>query len=212
MSDMYDWLNIVKESIDLPFRPGETVQISKDHGGGVGQFIDFRLGSGKAVINVKGEDREYILDDLSPVVDPSNSYYKGNTEEQRYDEVQNDEHWLPDKPELQPGQMVVIDGMYSAGNGKGYGVFQAYSLDGQSALCNVDSKILTFHIDNVTAAEEQIQSDTFGDTGNDGSMSPMSIDRNTTSDTRMNDLERWMQVITNGRFRKTDAGKSKWKT
>jgi len=212
MSDMYDWLDIVSESIKLPFRPGETVQISKDHGGGVGRFVDFNIGHGKAIVDVKGDQREYILDDLSPVVDPTVSYYDNNTAEQRYDEVQGGEHWLPDKPELQPGQMVVIDGMYSAGNGKGYGVFQSYSLDGQSVLCNVDSKVLTFHVDNVKPAQEEIESNTFGETGNDGSMSPMSIDRNADSDDRMEDLEKWMQVVTNGRFRKTDAGKAKWNT
>jgi len=217
MTDMYEWLGVVDNGMLMPFEPGETVRISKDFGGGVGQFVGFNPSRGKAIVNVKGSHNEYTLADLESVVNPATSYYVGNTGEQRYDELQNGTHYLPDKPELQPGQMVKIDGLYSAGNGQGFGVFQAYSLDGQSALCNVDSKVLSFHIDKVTPAQEEIQSDTFADTNNDGSLSPMSFNDNRSDvdaqvDARMLELEKWMQVMTNGRFRKTDAGKPKWKT
>lgn len=174
MSDMYKFLAIVTEAGVVNFKPGETVLISKEYGGGVGQFVEFTPGRGVCVVNIKGEPQELPIESLETAVDPSTSYYDGNTGEQRYNEIEDGCHYLPDKPDLQPGQMVKIDNLYGAGNGAGYGVFVAYALDGKSAICNVDSEECSYPIEYISTADEKDQSDQFMDTDNDGSLSPIS--------------------------------------
>lgn len=174
MSDMYTWLTAINGGQTIPFEEGEVVQISKEYGGGVGQYVGFSPVSGKCIVDVKGTNQEYPVDDLEAVVDSADSFYVGNSEEQRYDEIDNDVHSLPDKPELQAGDMVKINDIYGAGNGEGFGVFVAYALDGKSVICNVDSQDGTYPISNVTLAPEERAADNFASTGNDGSLSPMS--------------------------------------
>lgn len=105
------------------------------------------------------------------------------------------------KPELQPGDMIRIENVFGVGNGEGFGVFQAYSLDGDTAICNVDSRVLSFPVEFVSLSPEQNCEDKFASTGNDGSLSPMSLvhDENeeikNIGEAKMGNLESWMHMI-----------------
>ena len=204
MSDIYKWLEIVSnvlrqdDSTSPPGLDSDMVIISDKFGGGVGKVISYSDDGSMVTVDAKGQHITLPVSEVSDAVDPSVSYYNNNTAEQHYDEVDSGEHCLRDKPEFRAGDVVKIDGLYGAGNGEGYGVFQSYSLDGQTALCNVDSKIISLPVEVLSHSEEHACND-FEDTNNDGSLSPMSYGEDNRLEIQkedaMNDLEKWIKIV-----------------
>lgn len=194
MSDMQKWITLCESH-----RPGgQVVQISQNKGGGLGKFVKYSESGTSAMVDVKGDVREYAVEDLT---DPIEGYYEEELEKsnQRYGEIEGGNHYLPDKPELQPGQTVEVNNIYGSGNGAGYGQFVAYSLDGTSAIVNFDGSDRSVPIDAIKKAPEETSEENFASTGNDGSMSPMStagdnVDEIRIGESKMDEFEKWLNV------------------
>lgn len=179
MSDMYKWLDIVKQGMQMAAKAGE------------------REASQAAAAH---------QDDSAARA----SVYTGNIEQQQHIDLDNDEHADSGKPDLQSGQRVIVDKLY--GPGAGHGVFVAYSLDGQSAVCNIDSVDQSIPVEFVSRDPADSRKAEFQSTADDGEMSPLSTGEKNRADIRsvstkpaeskkespMEDLEKWMKVIEDG--------------
>lgn len=181
MTDLYKWINLISKNFD--FQPNETVRIDMEYGGGVGKFLRLGMGGNTAIIDIKGNIAEYPLDNVDRVVTGEQNIYD-EPETHQYSDFQADAvgnadgvdqaHELNDKPELTPGDMVEVDGAFGVGNGKGYGVFVGYSLDGFTALVNIDSQVKSFPSEYVSVSSAVADAEEFLSTGNDGALSPLS--------------------------------------
>lgn len=169
MSDMYRWLDIVKQGMEMAAKAGERES---------------------------QQSRSEFDDDTEARA----SVYAGQIKQHQNIDVSAEDHLLRDKPELQAGQKVVIDQLY--GPGAGHGVFVAYSLDGRSAICNIDSVDQSIPVEFISRDSADVSREEFSSTGSDGCMSPLSAREQNTSDLTVNnkdvhmeDLEKWMKTI-----------------
>lgn len=199
MSDIERWMKIVTEGT---LQKGETVNISRNRGGGVGTFVGYTSDGSKVVLDIKGNQAEFDLDDIEEVITGNEPCEIAQMQQDQFQSVENGHHVLKDKPEMQSGDTVEVEGLYGAGNGRGYGVFVAYSHDGTTCIVNVDGKERSIQQDLVTLAPEGRSEDRFASTGNDGSLSPMSYTNRTEmeKDDDMdshdsNDLRKLMQTM-----------------
>lgn len=174
MTDLYKWINIVSKNFE--FQPDEAVQIDREYGGGVGRFVRLGIDGSTALVDMKGNILEFPLDNIDRVVTGEENIYD-EPETHQYSDFEADAgvHELNDKPEILPGKMVEIDGAFGAGNGKGHGVFMGYSLDGATALVNIDSQIKSFRVEMVSVSSAVEDAEEFASTGNDGALSPLSF-------------------------------------
>jgi hypothetical protein len=169
MSDMYRWLDIVKQGMEMAAKAGER----------------------------EAQQSRSEFDDNT---EAKASVYAGQIKQHQNIDVSAEDHLLRDKPELQAGQKVVIDQLY--GPGAGHGVFVAYSLDGRSAICNIDSVDQSIPVEFISRDSADVSREEFSSTGSDGCMSPLSAREQNTSDLTVNnkdvhmeDLEKWMKTI-----------------
>jgi len=185
MSDIRKWMQILSED---SIEQGSAVKLSDDYGGGIGTFE--RLSEDNpdiAVINVKGTAQEIPLTSLQKVLDQDHEY----GEDPCY-------NITPDL--FEPGASVRVKNLYGGGTGDGYGVFVAYSTDGQTAIVNVDSEERSIPVDLVYPADEQCAKDNFASVGSDGSQSPFTSAGDNVQDkgiSKMSDMERWMDAVSN---------------
>ena len=214
MSDLKKWMNIVNEQlpptlIDPPekqesFDKHSTVLISPDLGGGIGRIKD-TSNTGTHHVDVKGIEMELPTDKLSlsraddtdPLMQPSNNIMHINVLKDMND-------LLRDRPDPQTGDLVRIDNVYGTAIGPGFGIFMAYSTNGQDAIVSFDDTIITVPVEQISSVVEQEANDKFAQTGNDGAMSPMSLTTNnrvTIGDKQMSHKEefsKWMDAVEEG--------------
>ena len=178
MSDIKKWMKIVESVVptlvDQParnksFKANDTVSVSARVGGGVGRFIDYTQGG--ALIDIKGIARELPADDYSELTRDENTGNDWFHASQDTDTIGS----MNDKPEFCSGDMVKIADVYGAVIGPGFGVFVAYSTDGKECVISFDGKSIVVPVANVSAVLEQNAKDNFGETDNDGNLSPMSL-------------------------------------
>lgn len=185
MSDIRKWIQLLSEDSIMK---GSAVKLSDDFGGGVGTFQQLAEDNPDiAIVNVKGNTQEIPLTSLQKVLDQDSEY----GEDPCY-------NITPDL--FEPGASVRVKNLYGGGTGDGYGVFIAYSTDGNTAIVNVDSEERSIPVDLVYPSDEQQAKDDFSSSGSDGSQSPFTSagdnvqDKGTSS---MSDMERWMDAVNN---------------
>jgi hypothetical protein len=182
MSDLRKWLTIM-ESVPaiFPNQPDPTTLIKKDAtvmvspscGGGVGRYMHSTPNG--AMIDIKGIARELSENDFSlPERDYEDSYQKGNDWFHMSKEPATPGR-MNDKPEFRAGDMVKIADVYGSVIGPGFGVFIAYSTNGQECIVSFDDEEMLVPVENVGAVLEQGAKDNFDEMDNDGNLSPMSF-------------------------------------
>lgn len=148
--------------------PGATVTLSQRYGGGMGTVDIYNDGDETAIIDVKGSQLEVPVDELELAISSDACTTIVQVEVQ--------------KAEIKPGDQVRVTGMFGSGCGEGFGIFVAHSLDGQSAIVNIDSQDTSVPIELVSLAPEQTDIDNFNTCGGDGTMSPVSTVNNDLRD------------------------------
>lgn len=179
MSDIRKWINIVSES---SLEPGNAVKLADNYGGGIGEFAGLSSDGTSAFVNVKGQRQEVPVSSLEKVLAAHGNYQDNPTN-------------IIVPSELNVGDRVRIEGLFGASIGPGYGIFMAYSTDGCSAICTVDSEERSFPVDLVYPADENKQKQDFNSTGSDGSQSPVA---NHGKDKQMNGMDQmsaWMRSV-----------------
>jgi hypothetical protein len=183
MSDIMKWIQLLSED---SITKGSAVKLSDEYGGGVGTFEQLAEDNPEiAIVNVKGNTQEIPLTSVQKVIAQDSKY----GEDPCYNIT----------PELfEPGASVCIKNLYGGGTGDGYGVFIAYSTDGNTAIVNVDSQQRSIPVDLVYPSGEQQAKDEFCSSGGDGSQSPFTSAGNNVQDkgrSNMSDMERWMDAV-----------------
>lgn len=185
MSDIRKWMQLLSED---SIEKGSAVKLSDDWGGGIGTFEQLSEDNPEiAIINIKGTPQEIPLTSLQKVLDQDHAY----GEDPCY-------NITPDL--FEPGASVRIKNLYGGGTGDGYGVFVAYSTDGQQAIVTVDSEERVVPVDLVYPADEQEAKDNFASVGSDGSESPFTSAGDNVQDkgqSKMSDMERWIDAVSN---------------
>ena len=183
MSDIRKWMQLLSED---SIEKGSAVKLSDDYGGGVGTFEQLSEDNPEvAIINVKGSSQEIPLTSLQKVLDQEREY----GEDPCY-------NITPDL--FEPGASVRVKNLWGSGTGDGYGIFVAYSTDGQTAIVNVDSEDRSVPVDLVYPADEQQAKDDFASCGSDGSQSPFTSAGDNVQDkgiSKMSDMERWINAV-----------------
>lgn len=178
MSDIKKWMKIIESvdavladqpSVNKHFKANDTVTVSPKVGGGVGRFVQYTQEG--ALVDIKGITRELASDDFSELTrdtETGNDWFHVTQDP-------NTQGSMNDKPEFRSGDLVKIADVYGAVIGPGFGVFVAYSTDGKESIVNFDGKEISVPTANVGAVLEQNAKDNFGETDNDGNLSPMSL-------------------------------------
>lgn len=196
---MANWLKLMSSNQEsTSFKPGQTVQIGTEYGGGLGVVIAIDP-AGFGIIDAKGDTHEIPVEFLADPVDDFSKRVQ-STSTPNYEDQYNDIHELNDRPEFEAGDKVKIRGLFGSGASYGFGVFVAYSLDGSAAIINYDGHDKSFPLERIEASYEDECSERFGETENDGALSPLSYAGDNRPNIEignngMSDIDKWLSVI-----------------
>lgn len=168
MNDFRKWIDIVNENSTID---QTIVKIDPSVGGGTGAILDFSDEIDAISVAING-GTEIIVVDPSLITPLDDSFIRHD--DQHYDEIAAGIHRTRGAPEIAAGEMVRVDNRYGLGNGEGYGVFVANSLNGESVIVNIDGVDVSVPSNFVTVAPEEISGSVCAN-HNDGALSPMSF-------------------------------------